>query len=207
MAIATGPMLSMEARGGFGRALTFRQIRGRSTVGRWLAPPYRNTPAQSSIRRYSLWLQQQWASIEAVDKATWVAAADAKSISPYHEYLSQNMKRWQNLQPPTQIEGAPGTAPFSAPLPFAAYTASNHRAYLLIFFAGLDFETTTAFVRKDTNPPGRDDYSMQLTRVGASNEMNAFTISFEPGTYYFWAYTGSIDGKKGLINGPRGVVL
>ena len=203
----TGPCLSLEARGGLGRALTYRHIAGRATVGRWLAPPYRNTPAQKSIRRYSLWLQQQWASISAPNKATWTTTAKGKAIANYHAYLSQNMTRWQSLLPPTQIDGAPGLAPFSPDLSFAAYNSPGNRAYMQFFFSGLDFQTVTSFVRTDLNTPTRNDFLMQLYPGGAANEMIGVTDPFPNGTYQFWAYSGSLDGEKHPIIGPTALVI
>ena len=108
------PMLSLQARGALGKALTFKQTNGRATCGRWLKPPYRRTPAQISIRGFNRRLTAAWDTIMPQVKQTWEPEAEARQIAPYHAYLSYNMKRWNQQLAPSMFAGAPGLMPCPA---------------------------------------------------------------------------------------------
>lgn len=110
MARVTGPLHSDTASGTFAKSLTFSGWKGRPYVRERVIPANPKAPKQVGVRSMMAFLATQWAIILATAGTTWHAAAMAKSISDFNEYVSANLKRWQNWQGPTIASPAAGTS-------------------------------------------------------------------------------------------------
>jgi hypothetical protein len=79
MAVVFNPLLSQEAHGKIG-GTEFRQIRGRSIVGRVsLATPQR-TLRTNPARQIFDWAVKGWRDLSDADRALWAAAADSPEL-------------------------------------------------------------------------------------------------------------------------------
>lgn len=112
MALVTGPLLSLDARGKVAGALVFSNWKGRPTVRQLVSPSNPKSAGQVATRAMFAFLAQNWAALSAANQATWETLAAATSISPFNAYVSFNMDRWtQFLFPYDAATSVPGTVP------------------------------------------------------------------------------------------------
>lgn len=119
-----GPAISGEASGSIAKTLTFARNNKRKSARAYAVPRKAPTMKQWFIRVMNKFLSSQWSALTAPEKLSWSMLAQERKLSPYHAYLSVNMKRWaNNLAPgkayPVSEAGAP---PFNArPNCYGAY--------------------------------------------------------------------------------------
>lgn len=108
MALITGPLLSLDARGSVAGSLVFSNWKGRPYVRQLVTPSNPKSAGQVSTRAMFKFLAQAWAALSAADKATWEDLAAATTISAFNAYVAYNQNRW------TQF-----TWPYDRPTPTA----------------------------------------------------------------------------------------
>jgi hypothetical protein len=99
MAVVTGPLLSIDATGGFARQLIFQNQKGKHVVKRWKAPSNPNSLDQQEARFMTEFFVSAWAGLSLPEKQSWEEQADSLRSSPYHAYLKHNISRWQMRLP------------------------------------------------------------------------------------------------------------
>ena len=119
MVKTTGPLFSLAASGTLGEAIVYSSNKGRSYVRQHVTPANPQTGAQIGRRAMTKFLSKQWASISAVDQATWQDLADQMVVSPDNAYISQNLERWHIFLTPGKTypignTGTPSTSALSA---------------------------------------------------------------------------------------------
>ena len=108
-----GPLISIDASGTLGDAITYSKWKGRSYVRRRVIPANPQTGAQTGRRAMFSFLTKQWDALSSGDQATWQDLADDLVVSPFHAFLSFNVEHWHNFMAPTQAlpatrAGTPG---------------------------------------------------------------------------------------------------
>jgi hypothetical protein len=114
--------MSVDASGTYARTLTFSKWKGRNYVRERVIPANPKSAKQMGVRAMLKFLAQAWAAIGASPQASWAADAAAKSISPFNEYCSANLSRWQGVDGPTKTNPAAET---SAPLTITTQTLTG----------------------------------------------------------------------------------
>jgi len=110
MATIRSPLLSLEAHGTIGDALTFSK-HGRSHVARRKPIPgntpgsskMNQSPAQLAVQAQTKSLMQHWPEIAAEDQATWDALAIPAAVSRINAYLKENYRRLRSGQAATDV--------------------------------------------------------------------------------------------------------
>jgi len=192
-----GPALSLEASGTIAKTLTFAKWKGRPYVRSRVVPANPKSGGQVGMRSMFRFLSQQWASVAALDQATWEARADAAAISPFNAFLSYNMFRWRNFLAPSQAYPEVET-PFSGTL--GAQTAA----------AGVRSITVTQAITADGNGWGMAFFRSTVTGFSSafSNLVRVLPFSgtddivfvdtpLAAGTYYYLLRSISDDGALG----------
>jgi hypothetical protein len=87
--------MSMDASGTVAKAITFSKWKGRNYVRQCIKPHNPKTAAQTGVRACMKFLTQAWAAIKATVEADYLTLADASKISPFNEYIRQNLRRWR----------------------------------------------------------------------------------------------------------------
>jgi len=95
-------MMSLAARGSFGKLLTYSETKRRPYVRSHTIPRNPRSRAQISIRAMLTFLSQQWSELTEANKATFDAAAAAAAVAPYHVYCGQNQARNRRFLAPQQ---------------------------------------------------------------------------------------------------------
>jgi hypothetical protein len=116
MARTTGPLLSFDASGSVGGAITFSKWKGRNYVRQLVIPSNPQTASQTTFRSMFKFLSQAWAAILAADQDTWDGLANADKVSDFNAYMAKNQLRWKQFLPPAKAWPAaesnlPGSVP------------------------------------------------------------------------------------------------
>jgi len=106
-----GPQFAGTAAGSFGDILTYSDNHRRKSARKKTKPRVTRTAKQNGIRRMMTFLSKQWAVLSQADWQTWSTPAEETSVANYHAFISYNMKRWRNWNPPTQQWPADETQP------------------------------------------------------------------------------------------------
>lgn len=108
MALVTGPLLSLDARGKVAGALVFSNWKGRPTVRKLVTPSNPQTGAQFGGRSMFSFLSRAWDPLSAGNKATWETLAADGSISAFNAFTKYNMDKWTQFVTPYQTPTSTG---------------------------------------------------------------------------------------------------
>jgi len=101
-----GPMMSLDASGTLGDAVTFSKWKGRSYVRERVIPSNPKSGAQVGRRAMFIFLTKAWNALSDANKATWQELADQLVASPFSAYVSYNMEAWHNFLAPSKVTPA-----------------------------------------------------------------------------------------------------
>lgn len=102
MALVHGPLMSLDASGTIGKAITYTKWKGRNVVRERVIPANPKSGAQVGRRAMFAFLTQNWAGLTAAEKASWQDLADQLVASPFNAYIKDNMEYWHNALSPSQ---------------------------------------------------------------------------------------------------------
>lgn len=102
MAKLTGPLMSIAASGTFGKTIVYSIWKGRAYARERVVPSNPKSAKQLGVRAMMSFLSQAWTNLVAGEKDDYDEGALSKSISPFNEFLSQNMSAWQNSVTPSK---------------------------------------------------------------------------------------------------------
>lgn len=197
-----GPMLSLEARGALGKAITYKHTRGRSTCGRWFRPSNPQTQAQMSIRGWNRRIASAWAGVPTDRQASWQTTAADRRIAPYHAYLSANMKLWMQQRAATQVAGAPGTLGVAFYSMFTPTTTVPGKITFLSQFSTTNTWNVVYFsIPTGESPFGRINW-LDCNASKVSVFWGAAFYGHPLGIYDFYSWGYGLDGAQSNIRGP-----
>jgi len=104
----SGPMFALDASGTIGGTVTFSKWKGRNYARERVIPANPKSGAQIGRRGMFKFLTQAWASLAAVDQATWQDLADQLIASPLNAFIADNMNNWHNFLAPSQASDRAG---------------------------------------------------------------------------------------------------
>lgn len=96
MARTTGPLLSMDASGSVGNALTFGKWKGRNYVRRWAVPSNPRSTGQVSIRSAMQLYTSIYKANESAVIAAFTTVGEGLKISPFNAYIRAALKAWKS---------------------------------------------------------------------------------------------------------------
>lgn len=197
MARTVAPLLSLDASGSVGKAITFSKWKGRNYVRRLVIPSNPRSGAQVGRRSMLSFLAQQWDAQSVADKATWQTIADALVASPFNGYVSENMKGWHNFLGPSQAYPATrdDLAGVIAVTPTATWEENRIK---------FEFEVTTLNQNWGTIIYGRLTTGLTASvglaiMAALTDTQSAFTFYWTPpsvATWYFLVDNFSIAGLR-----------
>jgi hypothetical protein len=100
MALVTGPLLSLDARGKVAGALVFSNWKGRPVVRKLVTPSNPQSGAQTGQRAMLGFLSTAWAPLSAAKKATWDTLAATGNYSGFNAFTKYNLDEWTQFQTP-----------------------------------------------------------------------------------------------------------
>jgi len=96
------PCLSLDATGTIGDAIVFSKWKGRHYARERIIPANPRSGLQVGFRSMFQFLAQNWASVAAMDQATYDDVADSLAISPFNAFMRANQRRWRNYRAPAE---------------------------------------------------------------------------------------------------------
>lgn len=208
MARVDGPLMSMGASGSVAGTVVFSRWKGRPYVRQLVRPANPQTPNQISVRSIMRFLSQNWAAIDAPQKANWTDLAEQNKISPFNAYTKENMLAWRNFLPPSQIYPATRTA--------VTGTLDNWGATGGIRQVTIDWEWTSyantwgILIFRSTSSSFTPGFSNLVQAVFSPEDNDSHTWIDTPlaaGTYYYNARPFSIDGLLGAAFGEESATV
>lgn len=199
MALVTGPLMSLDASGTIGKAITFGHWKGRHSVRTRVIPENPKSAAQTGVRSMMSFLSKAWAAIAALSKATWDDLAESKQITPFNAFVGANLTRWQSNQGPSEDNPA---AEASTPVALATFTPSGESGYVDI---SLEVDTNAdswgVAIFRDTAEITNFSWAKCIAIIPlGSEETTVYTDSpLAAGTYHYRAANINTDGVIGVF--------
>jgi hypothetical protein len=191
--------MSMDASGTIGKTITFAKWKGRHYVRGRVVPNNPKSAGQLGVRSMFRFLATQWAGLSAPAKASYDAAAEAKAISPFNQYVSENSLRWQAFSAPTQTTPA---LEASTPLTIttAPLTGGVGEITMVITPSGgtaiwgyMIFRDAAAIT---VPSPAK---CVAVIEADGANEVTFLDSPLVAGTYHYRVCAFNTDGIKGTI--------
>ena len=207
MARVTGPLMSIDASGTFGKALTFAKWKGRNYVRERVIPNNPKSAKQTGIRAMMSFLAQIWYGLSAPSKATWDDLATTKAISAFNAMVSENLQRWQQVKAPTSDFPA---AEASVPLTITTLTTTGGVGSVAVSITpsgatniwGLILYRDTAEI---TSPSWEN--AVAVLEADAGNAVAYVDAPLDAGTYHYRAAAFNVDGILGTVKADQTAVV
>lgn len=137
MAKLTAPLLSIDARGQFGKSMVFANWRGVAYSRRFVIPSNPNTAAQQQTRGVFNWLNQVWKLVDPDIQAIWTAFAKGKQLMNRNAWQQKNVSalRGTTGEAPTTLAAfimSPGVGGGLAAANLASSDAGTHHLELTL---------------------------------------------------------------------------
>jgi lysophospholipase L1-like esterase len=127
----SGPLHSVRASGTIGDAITFANWKGRSYVRKRSKPTNPKTAPQIAARAGMRFLNNEWNTLDAADKASWQTRAARSNVAPYNSFLSVNLAVLRKNEPPYTAE-PPAATTTAGDAPEIDATAGENQITLAI---------------------------------------------------------------------------
>jgi len=115
MAVLKGPMLSLDASGSIGGAITFSKWKGRNYARELVKPANPNSGLQVSVRAMMRFITQEYGGLSATIKGRWEDEYPSLVITGLNAMVKLNQERNRQFlgakQDPTLAAGAVEAAP------------------------------------------------------------------------------------------------
>jgi len=209
----TGPMLSFEAHGTLGGAITAGLWRGRPFVKRKPDSAVRWTAEQRSQRARIGYLKKMWQFLplltggDAQDQ--WAAVTDNVTSTPYHTWLATNMQRWSDTKAAVEFPGAVGGG-ISTP---SILQTNSGKGYITFLVASLDGATemgNMTYLRLGATPTGTLPFLVwvQHNEVIFGKRYRVTITHLAPGSYNMRNRIWRCDGTHGSLSATiAGIVV
>lgn len=93
MALLTGPLMSLQARGKFGDTIIYSGSKGRSYAKPYKQPTVRRYPTQRAVRAITKYLMQAWKDGTYLDKVAYEIMGKVSNFSGINAFQKFNFSR------------------------------------------------------------------------------------------------------------------
>lgn len=195
MARVTSPLLSLDASGSVGKAITFAKWRGRNYVRRLVVPANPKTPLQVAMRAGLRFVTQYWQFIDTADQNGWATLAAGDNITLLNASVRYN-----------QNEVRQGRYPISSPLQGSQTTPSaptddssvgGYRQITLNWAAGGNAPTQGWAIYRSEDTMITPGPATLIRMVDASLLSFIDTGLLDGTTYYYYIIGFNLNGEAG----------
>ncbi len=196
-----GPMMSLDASGTLGKAVTFSKWKGRNYVRERVIPANPKSGAQTGRRAMFKFLTQEWADLSTANKATWQTLADQLVALPFNAFVSANMTRWHNFLAPHQVYPLPAAASGSDDALTAAVWEENRIRISSIIGTVNDAWGTVIFA--DPTPAFTPSVGNAIMLV-AHDTVDSFNDYWTPPAVSAWSFNMRPFSIAGILEAATG---
>jgi len=208
----TGPMLSLEAHGTLGGAITAGLWRGRPFVKRKPDSAVRWTAEQRSQRARIGYLKKMWQFLPLMSggdaHAQWDAVTDHVSSTPYHTWLAYNMQRWTDTAAAVEYPGAIGSGT-STPSILQPVSGKGYIAFNLANLDGANEMGAMTYLRLGATPTGTLPFLVwvQHNEVIFGKRYRVYLTHLPPGSYTMRSRIWKLDGTNSSLSAPNTLIV
>jgi hypothetical protein len=200
MAKLTGPLLSLDASGTVAGTLTFAKWKGRNYARQRVIPANPKSASQLGVRSMMSFLAKQWTNLTSGEKASYATAAAAKAISPFNQFVSENLLRWQTFNTPSKESPA---AEASTPLTVTTQTLTGGVGQITLALTPSGATDIWGFlIFRDTAEITTPSWANVVAVIEAdgANAVTHVDSPLEAGTYHYRTAVFNEDGIKGTVH-------
>lgn len=122
MAIVTGPLLSIHARGKIAKSIVFAAWRGVKYARQYIVPANPRSTAQVQVRGVFAAIDATYKRLLSISQAPWIAASVGRPFVARNKLISVNLPNLRLAIDKTNWEASPGTG---GGLPAATFSAAT----------------------------------------------------------------------------------
>ena len=199
--------MSLDASGTVGDTLTFSKWKGRNYVRNRVIPANPKSASQTGVRAMMSFLAATWHLLATGPKATYATAAAAKSISPFNQFVSEHLTRWQNFTAPSQA--SPATEA-STGLTVTTQTLTGGVGHVTLSLTPSGATSIWGYLIFREAAAITVPSWANCVAVIAANAGNAVTHVDSPlaiGTYHYRTAVFNVDGKLGTVHADDAAVV
>jgi hypothetical protein len=199
MAKVTAPLLSMGASGTIGKTMTFGAWKGRPYVRQRVIPANPKSASQYGVRCMMSFLAKQWTNLSAPDKASYSVAAAANSISPFNQFVRENLLRWQTFNTPSQTSPPEEVA---SAITVTTMTLTGGVGQCTVAITPSTGTAIWGFVlfrstAEITTPAWSN--AVAVIEADGANQVTHVDSPLDPATYHYRCVAFTVDGVKGTV--------
>ena len=207
MARVQGPLHSDSASGTFAGSLVFSTWKGRKVCRERVDPTNPKTALQIGVRAMMGWLAKAWADIlDANDRASWDATAEALQISPFNAFMANAMNRWDDSD---TFFAKEGDTPASCSITITGLTTTGSAGCVDISITPSGAGAAGFIVYRDDaeiTTPSRATVVKVLNADGA-NAVTFTDSDLAAGTYHYRAAAFNDTGGTGTVKADQTAVV
>lgn len=195
MARVTAPLMSLDASGSVGKAITFSKWRGRNYVRRLVVPANPKSALQVAMRASLRFVTQAWSAVPTTEQNGWSDLAAADNITYLNAAVRFNQRETRQgfgcVRSPIDVAGTTPSAPTDNS------SAAGYKEAQLAWTAGANApewgwmiwrSTTGTFTRSPST----------LIRIVPAADLTFIDIGLTSGQGYFYEIAGlNFDGEMG----------
>jgi hypothetical protein len=207
MARVVGPLMSISASGTYAKTLVFSIWKGRPYVRERVIPDNPRTAKQLGVRAMMSFLSQIWTTLIAGEKDDYEEGAAGKSISPFNEFLSQNLSRWQSSLAPSK-NWPPEFASTGLTITTCTATGGQGMVTLVITPSGATAIWGFLIYRSlaEITAPSWANCIAAIAANGA-NAVTHVDTPLDPATYHYRVGAFNDDGVLGTVKADQTAVV
>jgi hypothetical protein len=200
MARVTGPLMSVDASGTYGKALVFSHWKGRNYVRERVVPSNPKSAKQTGVRAMMSFLAKYAHAHKTAIIAAWATEAAAKLISECNAFISANMANWQCNFAPIQEPADTRAATASA---ISTQTLTGGVAEVSVqLILGAAADNAGVILMRHTSALTAIDWTkvIYIAEAAGGATIDYVDTPLDPGTYHYAAIAFSNDGKLGTMH-------
>lgn len=191
MAVIRAPLLSLDASGNVGRAITFSHWKGRNVLRKRVIPANPKSGLQVGVRAGLRVSATKYKTLTATNKANWLVLAKPTKITPANAMQRFNQPRIRRNQGPVTDPTNPAGAVEAAPTAVTATAAPKSVNLSWVDSAGANDWCT--FIYQSTTTGFTSDVS-NLIRIVLHGVQLFTSTKLITGTPYFFLLRGCETG-------------
>ena len=195
MARVTGPLMSLDASGSIGKAITFAKWRGRNYVRRLVVPSNPKSALQVAMRASLRFITQSWAALSVANQNQWADLAATDNITLMNASVRMNQQR--NRQGDGVVSYPTVAAGTTPDAPTDDGSVAGFKEADLAWAAGADAPQWCWYIWRSTTASFTRGPST-LIRIVPAADLTFIDVGLESGVdYYYEIAGGNFNGEIG----------
>jgi hypothetical protein len=204
MAKVNGPLMSLEASGTIGGAITFGKNKGRNFVRVRTTPANPQTVAQTGVRANFAGLVALWKANTAALTTAFKPLADQTQISAFNAFIGFNQKRLSQNRGPANNTAPTEVAPTANATGLAGTAAGKYVSLTWVQSIDANAWESAIYRKLGATPTGLRTELIAIVPRGTQAYLDGPLVA---GSWQYVIQAQSINGGKFAVSAPITVVV